>query len=188
MSQDTEKIKTLVSFKQKLERKIEEVESELKELQTTLDTVNSVLLEKGFKRAEMAKTPAEVSPSREEEMPAYEDVVPLKTANGELLATLHVMGNSLRVVASEDKSFKVNIPPFTTFLVERVFARMQEKDDELVKAGKMKPEEIFSHSIVNEGDAIREIVIKNVDQDRLRELKSSIRWTLEKMYEKMKQS
>jgi hypothetical protein len=27
-------------------------------------------------------------------------------------------------------------------------------------------------------------VLRNVDEDRLRELKSSIRWTLEKMYEK----
>jgi hypothetical protein len=27
-------------------------------------------------------------------------------------------------------------------------------------------------------------VIRNVDEERLRELKSSIRWTLEKMYEK----
>jgi hypothetical protein len=31
---------------------------------------------------------------------------------------------------------------------------------------------------------LREIVIRNVDEERLRELKSSIRWTLEKMYEK----
>jgi len=29
-------------------------------------------------------------------------------------------------------------------------------------------------------------LIRNVDDDRLRELRSSIRWTLEKMFEKMK--
>jgi hypothetical protein len=56
----------------------------------------------------------------------------------------------------------------------------------LVRTGQLGPDKIFSYSIVQEGDVIREIVIRNVDADRLRELKSSIRWTLEKMYEKMR--
>jgi len=41
---------------------------------------------------------------------------------------------------------------------------------------------------VREGDLIREIIIRNVDDERLKELKSSIRWTLDKMYEKIKSS
>jgi hypothetical protein len=45
---------------------------------------------------------------------------------------------------------------------------------------------MFAYNIVREGDLIREIIIRNVDEERLRELKSSIRWTLEKMYEKTK--
>jgi hypothetical protein len=45
---------------------------------------------------------------------------------------------------------------------------------------------MFSYNIVREGDQIREIIIRNVDDERLKELKSSIRWTFEKMYEKMK--
>jgi hypothetical protein len=63
---------------------------------------------------------------------------------------------------------------------------MQERDSELVRAGQLAPEKIFCYNIVRDGDLIREIVVKNADPDRLRELKSSIRWTLEKMYEKMK--
>lgn len=195
MSQDAEKIKTLVQFKQKLEKKIEEIEVELKELQSTLEAVNSVLLEKGFKRADRVKShfETEVPLPKEEKTPSLsqstcEDVVPLKTATGELLATLYITGNSLRVVTSEDKNFTTNTPPFTTFLIERILARMQEKDNELAKAGKMNPEETFSYNIRKDGDVIREISIQNVDQDRLRELKSSVRWTLEKMFEKMKQS
>jgi hypothetical protein len=116
----------------------------------------------------------------------YESVIPLKTVTGELLATLHVSEDSLRVVPAEDKSFNVNTPPFTPFLVERVFAKMQEKDNELARTGQIAPEKIFCYNIVREGEVIREITVKHVDQDRLRELKSSIRWTLEKMYEKMK--
>jgi hypothetical protein len=43
---------------------------------------------------------------------------------------------------------------------------------------------MFAYNVVTEGDLIRELILRNVDEDRLKELKSSIRWTLEKMYEK----
>jgi hypothetical protein len=196
MSEEAEKIKKFVTFKKKLEKKVEGLESELNEQRLMLEAVNSILLEKGFKRAEIAKTPvtAEVSPVKEEtpvELPPqlsseFENVIPLKTVTGESLATLYIEQDSLRIVLAEDKSFNINTPPFTQFLVERVLAKMQEKDSELARAGQLTTDKIFSYNIVQEGDTIHEMVIKNFDANRLRELKSSIRWTLEKMYEKTK--
>ncbi len=194
--EEAEKIKKLVAFKKKLQKRVSELESELKELQTMLETVDSILLEKGFKRAKIVKTPAmtETLPPKEEAeakppYPAptaeYESVVPLKTLTGELLANLHLSENSLRVALAEDKNFNSNTPPFTQFLVERVLAKMKEKDSELTRVGQLTPDKVFSYNIVQDGDIIREIAINNVDANRLRELKSSIRWTLEKMYEKM---
>lgn len=196
MSEEAEKIKKFVAFKKKLEKKVEGLESELNEQRLMLEAVNSILLEKGFKRAEITKTPvtAEVSPVKEGarvELPPqpsakFENVIPLKTVTGEPLATLYIDQDSLRIVLAEDKNFNINTPPFTQFLVERVLAKMQEKDSELVRAGQLTTDKIFSYNIVQEGDTIHEMVIKNFDANRLRELKSSIRWTLEKMYEKTK--
>jgi hypothetical protein len=199
MSQTTETMKRLVALKQKLEKRVEELETELRELQTMLEAVNSVLLEKGFRRAEITKPPAgiEALPPKEEVTTEhgplspqlstrYESVARLEAVTGELLATLYVSDDLLRVVPAEDKNFNISTPPFTQFLVEKVLAKMQEKDGELVRTGQLEPDKIFSYNIVREGDVIREITVKHVDQDRLRELKSSIRWTLEKMYEKTK--
>lgn len=196
MSEEAEKIKKFVAFKKELEKKVEGLESELDEQRLMLEAVNSILLEKGFKRAEIAKTPvtAEVSPVKEEtpvELPPqlsseFENVIPLKAVTGESLATLYIEQDSLRIVLAEDKNFNINTPPFTQFLVERVLAKMQEKDSELAGAGQLTTDKIFSYNIVQEGDTIHEMVIKNFDANRLRELKSSIRWTLEKMYEKTK--
>ena len=84
-----------------------------------------------------------------------------------------------------DKNFRDNIPPFRQFLIERVLLKMQEKDREAARRGEITPDKILSYSIVKEGDIIREIIIRNVSEERIRDLKSSIRWTLEKMYEKM---
>jgi hypothetical protein len=198
MSQDAERMRSLVEFKGKLEKRIGKLEAELEDLQGTLETVNSILLEKGFKRADTIKEPPlrETAPSTEEiviepeasahEPSISENVIPLKTATGELLAVLYLTENSLRALPVADKSFDINTPPFTHFLLERVLMKMQERDNELVRTGQLSPDRALSYSIIREGDLIREIFVKNVDSERARELKSSIRWTLEKMHEKMK--
>jgi hypothetical protein len=198
MSQDSEKMKALVTFKKKLEKRIEKLNSELKELQVTLEAVDSILLEKGFKRGDMKEVtaaPKEVAPPTEpvavkEQKPTMpraaepESVIPLKTMNDEPLAIIYVDKQALHVLPDESKNFSINTPPFNHFLVERVLAKMQEKDNELVRMGQLTADKMFAYNIVREGDLLREIVIRNVDEERLRELKSSIRWTLEKMYEK----
>jgi len=200
MSQDSDKLKTFVNFKKKLEQRIDELNSELEESLGLLEAVNSVLLEKGFKRGDMKevkeapkeKTPPEVHVTVKEEKPAppraveHERVIPLKTMDDEPLAIIYVDKEALHVLPDETKKFNVNTPPFQPFLVERVLAKMQEKDSELVRMGQLSADKMFAFNIMREGDLIREIVIRNVDDDRLKELKSSIRWTLEKMYEKTK--
>jgi hypothetical protein len=197
MSQDSEKLKTLVNFKKKLEKKIEELDAEMKDLTATLDVVNSVLLEKGFKRGDIkeVKAPEEKEPPTvhvtvKEEKPAEpralepESVLPLKTMSDEPLAIIYVKTDALHVLPDESKKFSVSTPPFQAFLIERVLAKMQDKDNELVRMGQLTADKKFDYNIVNEGNLIREIILRNVDEDRLKELKSSIRWTLEKMYEK----
>jgi len=201
MPEDSERMMRLISFKKKLEDRAQELDSELKEVQTMLETVNSLLLEKGFRRIEIPKgtaktgvTPQEEQPSTPSEPEAVsarappEGVIELKTADGELLAELFLneAEGSLRVIPVLDKNFNTETPPFTQFLVERVMHKMQERDAELARIGQIAPERIFSYNIIQENGVIQEIEFRNVDQDRLRELRSSIRWTLEKMHEKTK--
>ncbi|MEM3602067.1 MAG: hypothetical protein QXN87_05285 [Candidatus Bathyarchaeia archaeon] len=194
MSEEAEEIKRLLAFKKKLEKRVEKLESEIKELHGVLETVNSIILAKGFKRAEITKPlPPLGEPQAIEALtkplqapPEFRETIQFKASSGELLAKVYLGDNILKVVLAEDKAFNINTPPFTQFLVERVLTKMLEKDRELLKSGRLKPEDVFSYNIVRDGDLIREIIVENFDSDRLRELKSSIRWTLEKMYEKMR--
>jgi hypothetical protein len=205
MSQDQERLKALLGLKQHLEKRIEELEAELKELKTSLEAVNTILLEKGFKRgsikeAEQQPKGTQQKPAEEEAPPKEpkeakpagyqggepENVIPLKTINDESLAIIYIEKDSIHILPDESKHFSVNTPPFSNFLVERVLAKMQDKDNELVRMKQLTPDKMFSYNIVRDADLIREIVIRNVDEDRFKELKSSIRWTLEKMYEKTK--
>ena len=203
MSQDQEKMKSMIAFKKRLEEQLDRLTAETKEVQAALDTVNQILLEKGFKRGDIKEVPSApatipkevVLPKHEPEPPKAapsqqhtepESVIPLKTMTDEPLALMHFDKQSIHVLPDESKNFSVNTPPFSNFLVEKVFAKMQEKDKELVRLGQLAADKMFSYNIVREGDLIREIIIKNADDERLKELKSSVRWTFEKMYEKMK--
>jgi hypothetical protein len=199
MSEDADRIKRLIAFRKRIETRIGDLETELKELQATLETVNSVLLEKGFKRAEISAKASTVETAGEEkgeETPMEESVTQtemaaqsagtLKSVTGEVLAEVCVDGDTLHIVPAEDMNFNINTPPFSQFLLQRVLLKMQERDGELARAGQLDANKILCFDITRDGDVIREIAIKNFDSDRLTELKSSIRWTLEKMYEKMK--
>jgi hypothetical protein len=201
MSEDTEKTRRLITFKKKLEERAQQLDSDLKEVQTMLETVNSLLLEKGFKRMEIPRETAKTGavayegqigiPSEPTSEPAsapHENLNQLKTIDGEPLAELIVneAEESLRVVPAPDRNFNINTPPFTHFLVERVLQKMQERDNELAKTGQITRDRVFSYDIMQEDNIIREIFIRNIGPDRLKELRSSIRWTFEKMYEKMK--
>jgi hypothetical protein len=197
LSTDADRIKRLVEFKKKLENKIENLTIELKDTQAMLETLDALLLEKGFQRPQIPEQPtntqtpttettSETQPEPTQELEELDNITPLQTSTGELLAHVHVTENELRAVFAEDKNFNYNTPPFTHFLLERILLKMQERDNELARNGQLPPDKILCYTIIREGDTIREIDIKNTDPERTKELKSSIRWTLEKMYEKMK--
>jgi hypothetical protein len=213
VSQDPERMKSLIAFKKRLEDRLEALNVEAKEVQAALDTVNQMLLEKGFKRGDMKEVPPPSTLPKEVVLPPQEtmqpppvtitkitpspvqlqtpedreNVIPLKTMNDEPLAIIFFgKDSSIHVLPDESKHFSINTPPFSNFLVEKVLAKMQEKDAELARSNQLTPDKNFTFNIVKEQDLIREIIIQNADDERLKELKSSIRWTLEKMYEKMK--
>jgi len=202
-SEDPEeaKMRKMAELRATLEKRVNELQLELGQLKALLDFVNSALIEKGFKKPEIkAFTPT--PPLTEEAVhpappiskptpmastfPEQIQAIPIKTVTGDLLAELYTDDENMRVVLAKDKQFTTDTPPFTAFLVQRVLAKMQEKDSESASQGEIPRERILSYEIMKDGDIIREINITNIGPDRTRELKSSIRWTLEKMHDKMK--
>jgi len=187
--EEKEKIKKTAELRALLQKRVRDMETEMEGLRILLGFIDDTLLDEGFKRAEIVK-PVPTHPKAVSQPQAiqHERSIPLKTVTGDLLANLYVGEDSMRVVLAEDKSFDVNTPPFTSFLVDRVLAKMQEKDREATSTGEITPDQILSYNIARDGELIREIIIRNVRPERSRELKSAVRWTLEKMYEKMAQS
>jgi hypothetical protein len=189
-----EKTKKLVDFRLSLEKRIRDAEADLRGLNLLLESIDETLL--GFRTAggmmPTPSTPGVEAPVRTEAPPqpdvSREGGVPLKTVQGDLLATLHFEENRLRVLPAEDKEFNVNTPPFRSFFYEKVLTKMREADQEALRKGEIGPDDLLSFEIALVGEVIREIDVQNVSEKRFQDLKSSVRWTLEKMYEKKTES
>ena len=110
---------------------------------------------------------------------------PIKSKTGDDLGVLYVGAASVKIVPRSDLRFSSRTPPFQSFFIDRVIGEMRRKDEMAVDAGSKDPMAMIEHELILDGDIIKEILIKNIDEDaRVRELRSSIRWTFERMLEK----
>jgi len=180
---EEDSLKKLAEFKVVLEERIKKLEDELESLKVMRNVLDSLLIEKGFKRAKVSAAP----PIQRPEEPSPEskvNVIPIKTIEGKHLADIYLEDGSLRVVPSQAVTFHLDTPPFKSFLIERVLEKMRLKDHEASLRGEIPPENMLDYNVKSEDGILKEILIVNVTEERLHELKSTIRWTLEKMYEK----
>jgi len=181
-AEDTEEdvVKKLMELRNYLENRIKELEDETEKLKALFKTVDEVIVTKSFK-------PAGMIPMKKPQ-PIFEkkEVTPLKTGTGVLLANMYVDELQLQIIPEEGLVFSTDIPPFHTFFINRILEPMKKKDNEAIQKREIMPNEALSYSVITDGNIIREIIIKNYGNERrLREIKTSSRWTFEKMYEKI---
>ena len=97
--EEREKIKKIAKLRALLEKRVEEMETELDGLKTLLGLIDATLLKEGFKRAEISK-PVQPPPKQGIPQPSVikpKKGVPLKTVTGDLLAQLYIEEDSMQV-------------------------------------------------------------------------------------------
>ena len=176
----------LMELRTYLGTRVKELEEELDKLKALSSILDEVIVSKSFRRAETISTTA---PEAQLSTTEAIEAIPLKTAQGVILAEMFVALGNIRIVPVTDIRFKASIPPFQSFFVSRILESMRIKDDEEVQLGKRLPETAMIYDIVTDAEVIQEIVIRNYGSERrLQEIKSAGRWTLEKMYERITQT
>ena len=174
-------MKQLVEIKSFFEKRVNELEKEASMLRSLLEIADKVLAEKSFRKVEISK-----EPEKNKKTKTYEETILIKTADGTLLAEIHLDDNRLKVIPSSNINFDVNSPPFKSFLINRILEQMHVKDIDLTKKGKMNVDKIFDYKIDQLDDYLKEINIENYgDERRLFELRNAIRWTFRRMHEKI---
>lgn len=182
MSEEDARI--LADLKKDLEEKIVKMEKELASLKTLIKLVDEALSKISFMPASKLMEEEAIKPK--EEVYEFEQSFPIKSKTGEDLGTIYVGRGVLKIVPRQDLGLSLKTPPFQSFFIERVLEEMKKKDEIAVEQKKKDPSEILEYEVKYEGDIIREILIKNIiEESRIREIRSSIRWTLERMMEKI---
>jgi hypothetical protein len=196
---DENETKKLLGFKASLEMRLREIEQEMSHIRTGLDERNGLLVTTGFrtfstpstsplihvpKQEPEDETPTTVSPSA----PPSDDEMSVTGKDGTLLGTIIVKEMELVFTPSDVFQFTTDIPPFQSFLLERVLDNMRRTDRERASDGELEPQEILEYTVETDGNRITKLSITNYGGERrLRELNSSLRWTLDKMYDKLRE-
>jgi len=158
-------------IKKFLEGKIQELKREKEVLELILSLLESGMI-------------GPHSPIKAEPRPG-EKIVPLRSSDGTLLAEMYVGKTEMRIVPFVELS--VDIPPFRQFFIARVLEGIKKKDMDRIERGQLDPSKAFDYEIIVDRKIIKEIRLKNIfDERRRMDIKSSIKWTLEKMFEKTK--
>lgn len=174
---EEEETKILLRFRSEIEDRINMMQNEVDDLRILISIIDKTITKYGFQQAGSEILSQELD----------DRMVSIRSKDGVLLGTLTVENNQVIFKPSKEIQFPTSVPPFQSFLVERVLTNMKASDEQRVERGEINPEEILDFDLQLEDDVLKSLVIRNYGDDRrLTEIKSSLRWTFEKMYEKIR--
>ncbi|MCS7132722.1 MAG: hypothetical protein N3F65_00015 [Nitrososphaeria archaeon] len=177
MGEESDKARELAEVKEYIERRLEELKSEISLLEKLKKFIDDELARVSFKKA------VEVKPvERIEKTPPQESAGArvLRSKTGEILARVITSPNELRFIIDEGVNLTRDSKPFQSFLVKKVFEAMNKSDLERIDRGLIPPGHELTYEVIYDGDRIKEILVRNFREEyRLREIINAVRWTLE---------
>lgn len=188
---EKEDTQLLLQIRTNLEEKIKTLETEITDCETAIKKIDDFIVKQGFRKLTLNSPQAQKSEdnletSVEEPLKDQQLQTSIKSKNGTTLGVLVIEDNVLRFQPSKEFEFMVDTPPFQSFFIERVLANMRKVDEEQAAKGELEYQEVLSFEVSDENGVITSINISNIlDDRRLREIRSSLRWTLDKMYDKL---
>ena len=107
-----------------------------------------------------------------------------KSSDGTTIANAFVTNDEVSIILEDNVTLDLKTPPLKTFFIDRIIGEMKKNDVQQVKDGKIKNDEIIDCMINDNGDRIREIIIKNYRQkERVDEIINTATWSLTRMIE-----
>lgn len=175
-----EETRKLLRVRDSIEKRIRSLESEVQDLKSAIAEIDKTIVKQGFRQ------PVFTSAHKEKDEPDVNGRITIKTRDGVTLGYLRSDDDEIIFKPLNGLGFSVDTPPFRSFLVDRVLNNMKSTDEGRAAKGEITPEEILSFDINTDENKITSITIRNYGGERrLREIRSSLRWAFDKMYEKI---
>ena len=192
MQYTDEQIQKMLELKESIVDKMAKHQDELDFLQKNLDILDIVLKGSSFTKASSLPRKAEtriekekpIAETRIEKEDVAESIQIKKNKDGEVIANAFVTPEKISIILSEGIGLTDEIPPLRSFFIERIIGEMKKIDSADVKNGKIDQSSVIDCVINKNGQAIREIIIKNYRQkERLDEIINTATWSLTRMLE-----
>ncbi len=107
-----------------------------------------------------------------------------KSSDGTTIANAFVTSDEVSIILEDNVILDPKTPPLKTFFIDRIIGEMKKNDVQQVEDGKIKNHEVIDCVINDNGDKIREIIIKNYRQkERIDEIINTATWSLTRMIE-----
>jgi hypothetical protein len=184
--------KKLLEYRGAMEARLAELEQEIIDARRAIAVIDKMIVAEGFRTPAVPPKAAAPKPPaggpQDEAVPREGEATSITSKDGTVLGKLTVEGRSLVFRPQPEHGFTVEVPPFKSFLVDRVLANMSATDQERAANGEIAVEDTLSYDVREEDGRILEITVANYGGERrLREISSSLRWSFDKMYEKLRQ-
>lgn len=188
-------IRKLLKMRADLEERTEQLQTEIEDLNLAMAEIDKAIVRQGFQQPSpvfQAMKPTELKPE-EHKQPAK--VTPEPTADGSsmqakdgtILGRVQIDDDKIVFTPREGLTFMTSTPPFQSFLLDRVLANMRTSDETRAATGEITLEQVLSYEVEADGEVIKTLAVHNYGGERrLREIQSSLRWSLDKMYDKMR--
>lgn len=180
MGDKDEEAQRLAELKQYLSGKKSELEDELEKLNSIMSVIDDLLASKSFKTGIEVMKKTEEKPEAEVVAQRLELVY-----KGTKVGDMEVYQTYARVVPLPELRLSTATSPFEAFLVRKVLEPMRERDVERAAKNELRPDQMFSYDILEEGGSLRSLIVRNFrDKIRLRELANAVSWTFFTMVSK----
>ena len=185
MQYTDEQIEKMLQLKESIVDKMAKHQDELDFLQKNLDILDVVLKGSSFTKASSLPRKSEPSVETIVKKEDITDSIQIKkNKDGEVIANAFVTPEKISIIMSEGIGLTDEIPPLRSFFIERIIGEMKKIDSVDVKNGKIDQSSVIDCVINKNGQAIREIIIKNYRQkERLDEIINTATWSLTRMLE-----
>ncbi|MEM1557609.1 MAG: hypothetical protein QXT26_00390 [Thermoproteota archaeon] len=173
MGEKDEETQRLAELKQYLSQKREMLEEELEKLNSIISVIDDLLASKSFKTGIEMMKKAEEKAEAETALQKIELVY-----KGTKVGDMEVYQNYAKVTPLPELKLSTITSPFEAFLVRKVLEPMRERDVERAAKNELRPDQMFSYDIIEEGGLLKYIVVRNFrDRIRLKELANAVSWT-----------
>ena len=173
-----EQIRDMLELKEDLTEKIIKYKAQIEKLEKNISVLDAILKQSSFTKA------SDLTRNAPKTIKQERKIAITKSSDGTTIANAFVTNNEVSIVLEDNVALDPKTPPLKTFFIDRIIAEMKKNDIKQVEDGKIKNHEVINCVINNNGNKIREIIIKNYRQEeRIDEIINTATWSLTRMIE-----